>query len=198
MPPIVIPEAGLAVASGTVYGQPWVNVIGLRIDAGFALDQNIADSLGVDVRNLYNANVGLQVNDWQLDAVVIQDLRSGTAPAWDANITPVIGTNISDGMPPQVAMVVTHRTGLRGRSFRGRTYHAGLGEDSSTTSGQILTLTRTNFANAWTAFRTELATDFSGFIQHAVVSRALSETTLVTSSVADAEWDHQNRRKRTS
>lgn len=39
------------------------------------------------------------------------------------------GTQSGDMLPVQTALVLTHRTALRGRSYRGRTYVAGLGED---------------------------------------------------------------------
>jgi hypothetical protein len=39
------------------------------------------------------------------------------------------GTQSGDMLPVQSALVLTHRTLLRGRSYRGRTYVAGLGED---------------------------------------------------------------------
>lgn len=196
MPPVVIPNAMLAVASGTVYGQPWVNVIGLHNEIGTTLTQAIADQLGADVRGIYSELQPLLVNDWQLNEIVIQDLRTATAPSFEASITALVGTNISDGMPPHIAACATHRTEFRGRSFRGRTYLAGFGEDSSTTNGQILTLTRTEIADAFDLFRTNLQQGSTIGIFHAVVSRTLETTTEVIETTCDAEWDRQTRRKR--
>jgi hypothetical protein len=43
-----------------------------------------------------------------------------------------LGTVAGDPLPPQIAMVLTKRTALRGKSGRGRMYLCGFSEDSST------------------------------------------------------------------
>lgn len=55
------------------------------------------------------------------------DLRTEGAPTY-SNTTPILGTDASEPIPPGTAAVITLRTALRGRSYRGRTYYGGLGE----------------------------------------------------------------------
>lgn len=70
--------------------------------------------------------------------VVTAALDSDGAPtATSVPGTPPSGGAAGEALPAQNALVITHRTGLTGRSFRGRTYIGGLTE--SQTSGNNVT-----------------------------------------------------------
>jgi len=61
--------------------------------------------------------------------VKITDLSSASAPVTDFTTgLPLAGAGGADGLPNSVALVITKRTALRGRSYRGRIYHGGIGE----------------------------------------------------------------------
>ncbi len=68
-------------------------------------------------------------NDCTLNSATVYDMSSDSAPVYTStNGLPVTGSGNADGTPSQTALVVSHRTGLRGRSFRGRSYMPGLDE----------------------------------------------------------------------
>lgn len=61
--------------------------------------------------------------------------------------TPVSGSRPGDPLPSNVSFAVTHLTGFSGRSYRGRTFFAGLSE--SDVSGDLLSVGRADaFKNA--------------------------------------------------
>lgn len=67
-----------------------------------------------------------------LDRVEITDGRTEGAQIVQSTGTPVGGGASADMMPISTAFVITSRTGLRGRSYRGRIYFSGMPEGSHT------------------------------------------------------------------
>lgn len=68
-----------------------------------------------------------------------------------------LGTRAGDPLPPQVALVLTKRTKLRGKSGRGRMYLCGMSEDDSTNA-----VPTAAFLVAATALANHLALPFVG------------------------------------
>lgn len=65
----------------------------------------------------------------QLINVKLTDMTTNVAPVINyATGLPLPGTGAATSLPNNVALVVTKRTLLRGRSYRGRIYHPGLTE----------------------------------------------------------------------
>lgn len=63
-----------------------------------------------------------------LQRVSARDLTSASAPYYEINYgTPLAGTRSAAAVALHTSMSVTFRTALRGRSYRGRIYHYGLG-----------------------------------------------------------------------
>lgn len=63
-----------------------------------------------------------------LNSVIVRDLTTQSAPALEFTIgLPLVGT-VAAALPNHVTAAVKWITALRGRSFRGRTYHIGLAE----------------------------------------------------------------------
>lgn len=62
-----------------------------------------------------------------LQSVIVRDLttQSGPAVLYQTGL-PIVGFNGGQAMPGNVTFAVKWNTALRGRSFRGRTYHIGL------------------------------------------------------------------------
>jgi hypothetical protein len=75
--------------------------------------------------------------------VKLTDLTSEFGPVveWTTGL-PIVGTNIGQTMPNNVAIVMTKRTVFRGKSFRGRIYHPGLVE-AQVTNNQLVPATQT-------------------------------------------------------
>lgn len=65
---------------------------------------------------------------YQIGNVTAYDLRSDGAPIYVTSEAPDVGTHVGSPIPIQNALVVTLRTGYRGRSGRGRLYMAGYDE----------------------------------------------------------------------
>lgn len=65
-----------------------------------------------------------------LTQIKMTDLASATGPVLNYNTgLPLAGLSGSPSMPNSIAVVITKRTDLRGRSYRGRIYHCGLTEE---------------------------------------------------------------------
>jgi len=68
-----------------------------------------------------------------------------------------LGTRAGDPLPPQIALVLTKRTALRGKSGRGRMYLCGMSEDDSTAGKPVAAL-----LTAAGALSIELSSQFVG------------------------------------
>jgi len=67
-----------------------------------------------------------------LQQVVLRDLTTESGLAVERTTgLPLVGTNGSPQLPNNVTVAVKWSTGLAGRSFRGRTYHIGMPENST-------------------------------------------------------------------
>lgn len=61
--------------------------------------------------------------------LTVNDVVPGTSAPFVSTFTPVVGaTGSGEQLPPQSAIVLSWKTALKGRSFRGRTYLPGYGE----------------------------------------------------------------------
>lgn len=199
MPPLVVPQAALVTVRGTTQGRPWANVIGVGSELGaFPLNQTKADAIGAAVRDLYELLDTMMHNTWTMDTVEVLDLSSDTAPSYDVINAQIVGDNAGDPMPSNLALVATHRTGKRGRSYRGRTFLGGFAEATNGADGKASSAAQTNVINAFTVMRTSLAAIPSGGFVQAVVSRKEATWTRVISTACDGVWDHQDRRKKTA
>lgn len=87
----------------------------------------------------------------QLTQVKMTDLSFDFAPVvnWGTGL-PIVGTVGADGLPNNVALTLTKRTALRGRSYRGRIYHGGMAE-SQCAGNQIVGATVTSLLSAYAA-----------------------------------------------
>lgn len=193
---LVVPGAGLFTVKGSILGQPWANVWGLDFGGPIVVDQALTDLISTCFETFYASWQGTWITGWTADEAVLADLQTATAPSWDANWSPFGGMNTSDALPSNAAIAVTHRTGKRGRSYRGRTYLCGWGEGSLDALGQLPTSDATGLLTTLAALRSDLAAVIGGGIQLGVVSRKLLEVNPITSHVVNLQYDHQDRRKR--
>lgn len=93
--------------------------------------------------------------------------------------------------PADVAIAITWRTGLRGRSYRGRTYLGPLGSSTIDSGGRLNAAQRDRIVGAAPKLIGDPATrDW----QICVLSRVQSVATPVTSADIDHEFDTQRRR----
>ena len=134
-----------------------------------------------------------------LEAVRITDLTTAFSPSiTDATGLPAAGTGASPSMPNNIALCITKRTLLRGRSFRGRIYHPGLTE-GAITGNVVAGATVTGIINWYELLREFTLT--SGLAALCVVSyfeagnpRPEGLKTIVTHFTSDGTVDSQRRR----
>lgn len=132
-----------------------------------------------------------------LTKVVVSDLNPGNPVTAEATRA-FVGGSGGTGIPPEIAAVITLRTGLRGRSFRGRTFIGPLAEsminsdgeiDLGVTTGQGLLL---QFFQYWTNLQS--VDTGSGTHTLMVASFTLGRITPVEKIELDDQVDHQQSR----
>lgn len=101
------------------------------------------------------------------------------------------GASASGSVIPQVAALVSHRTGVRGRSFRGRTYLPFVVESLSEV-GKLDATTKTSMQTAWTAFVAAMAADTAPLC---IASYKLASQALVTTSTVESNLATQRLRQ---
>ena len=150
------------------------------------LCQNFWTAIGLAYRNCCGINVNFT-------AVTARDLQSVAGAVGTYAIPqPAPGTINADLMPANCAAVISWRTGLSGRSARGRSYIFGLQDGaaigSTLTNAQIALLTA--LSNAIGSF-----TNAGGVgVLFSILSKTLVNTFPVRNAIIDAIMDSQRRR----
>lgn len=186
-----------------------LNVLGGRVGGGFANSQAHANSLSTAIGAAV-ASSGLQAllaTTTSFQGVGIRDVRVAHQVEFASNAGFAAGLGANDPVPNQLAAVVTLRTALAGKSYRGRVYFSGADEDQNTPSGQI----DAGFNTALVDFMTEVQAAMAAEgITLAVLSApryanlpppadvqtwagALTDVTGI--ETRDTQWDTQRRRK---
>lgn len=188
--PTVIPNCAEVTCLGTIYGQPWANVFHIDKGGSTILDNTSAGIIATGFNAAYSTELtGPLVNDWALNQIRVLDLQNATAPSFSFDVT-TVGTASSDGMPPDIAGIVSWVTGLRGPRYRGRTYLCGFSEGGSDTNGRPDSATR-GAMDDWAA---SLMSSFDMVIAH----KDLGTFTAVTGRLVRDVWRRQRRRTYTS
>lgn len=99
---------------------------------------------------------GHQPTTMVLQRIDSRDLTAESAP-FDSRpcVGACAGTDVSAALPNNATLAVKWTTGLTGRSFRGRTYHIGLGEDK-VVGDTVQDAHRLELQTAYNALRTAL------------------------------------------
>jgi hypothetical protein len=180
-----------AVATGLAgNGDQWANVIGM---AGNAANFTNAEDAANAIKAFYtsiNADA-IFGSGWTLTEIkVTAGTSSGPNPVFVFPQT--LASSALSRLPGQNAIVVSWKTGLGGRSFRGRTYLGPISQAVITSAGVVSAGSRTTIQNAATALIAAL--DTVG-MPLAVYSRKLGEATPVTSAAVGTTVDTQRRRR---
>lgn len=92
-----------------------------------------------------------------LEGVVAVDWTEANGEQFVLTVAPPIpGTGVGVSTPNNVAIVVSHRSAKTGRSFRGRTYHAGI-NNGEVADNQVSVAYVTNVLNDYAALVLRLA-----------------------------------------
>lgn len=167
-------------------------------ESPWLLDQ--AGELGASAVSKWNTYMKPLVSSQViLNLIKITDLSSLNGFVLDYSTgLPLQGTNSGSALPANCALVITKRTALRGRSYRGRIYHYGM-NTAQVSNSAVLTASLTSILAAWNQFKVLAITDSEGLMT--VVSRVSDGVprlpgiaTLVSSLDSDGTLDSQRRR----
>lgn len=111
-------------------GQITENTLYFKSDEGWDVDA--MEDLAEQLKNWWVTEFRPAVpNSISLTAVKVTDLSSQFAPGIvDVNGLPLAGLSATEALPNNVTAAITFYTALRGRSYRGRNYVVGLGENA--------------------------------------------------------------------
>ena len=115
----------------TLQGVPVENVFHFVTLGGGPWDAGSIEALAENLLSLWTTIILPQQSSvLSLRSVLAKDLSAPVAPFFEAfPLVPVNGSLIGAAVANQNAVVLTKRSGLTGRSARGRTYHVGITED---------------------------------------------------------------------
>lgn len=125
-----------ATLEGTFDAEPVMIDLGFVSNSGAASFTDDAQALATELIAALELTVSSGVYlsplsaGYVVQSVRVQDLAPGVAASYVQGVG-VAGSNVvDDALPPQMALCVTWRTGLKGKSNRGRSYLTGFAEDS--------------------------------------------------------------------
>lgn len=159
----------LTVIGHTPGGEKWVNVF--HLDNGRANGTSLTSAHALAIRDrfatFYNAIKALQNQNYGVDQFVVKNMDA-TLAGEQFEMVPaaaIVGTAVTGPIPAQNAIVVSWRTALAGRSFRGRTYLAGFDKTAMDDNNHGLTsANQTVIGNAARALVDGLATDTTNLV----------------------------------
>lgn len=196
-PYIEVPETAEVRLKYLTPGGVAENVINFQKDGGWAPGE--MEDLANAVKDSWETNISTDVTeDVSLDEVVATDISTETGPQF-ALPAGISGAIASPALPQNVTLAIAFRTGLRGRSYRGRLYYVGLAE-SQVVGDQVSEAFQGGIIENFEAFFEGVSDAVPG-ATHVVVSRCQDDAWLTTAVVtpvltytADRTIDTQKRR----
>lgn len=182
----------------TCNGQRVENVVHYYADAAWTITDMTA--FGTPLVTWWVNNIRPLVHTGtSLRAIRMTDMRAAIAPVIEFNTgLPSVGSGAGASLPNSVSTVITKRTTLRGRSYRGRIYTYGMME-TQMDGDAINPAVTTSYINAWNAALTFTVgaitwnmVVLSRYANNA--PRANGEHTAVLNFTSDGIVDSQRRR----
>lgn len=201
MPPLVIPAT---VQAQIIWGKNGadhaVNVLHFINNTAAPVTQAMVDDVAAGMVVAFNepdlTPVAFRTrisNDYTLERVTLRDINVANQPLFESTGSPLsTGSSSADPLPDATALVVTLRTELAGRKFRGRIYTCGWAETQSGGDGQPAAAQSGHAVLFVNAIQREFL--IRQGLQLAVASRVDLASRQVTSTDADNRWDTQRRR----
>jgi hypothetical protein len=209
MAQLVIPNGAMMTLNWSGETRNWKNVIGMMVTGGsVTFNQALADTLfsGITTAAGFVTLLAALAPTVVLQNLSVRDLRAPNLPEFTSAGTPVSGGGTGDALPLSVAAVVTIRTALAGKSFRGRTYFSGFDELMNDAQGRQSAAVNTAIVSAMTSMNSIMA---GNGLTVAVLSRPVDAKTIpakttpartghataVSAFVArNTKWESQRRR----
>jgi len=221
MPYIKVPKLSgshpLVVATGvqvrlrwTLNGKLVCNVLGGQVGGGYANSQAHANALGTAVIGRFTSSglKALSASTTLMDGVGIRDVRTANQVEYLSVAAAVAGTGSGDPLPNSLAAVVTLKTALAGKHYRGRVYIGGAIEAENDSAGLIAAAYNTAIVAFITGVQADMGTEgitlaviarpnYLNLTPPADIQTFAGAVTPVTSiSALDTAWDSQRRRGR--
>lgn len=194
----------------TLSGVPYaLNILHAIHPVGQTHTQAIANSIDTAVKSALTASAlpAQLANTVALLRVSSRNMDSLSDPWFDGSAAALPGTAAGKPLPAANCLVVTNRTGLRGRSYNGRTYLTGFAEIANDSSGGATTAAATAASSFLNAIRTGvLGAPMNltlGVLSRYWTPPGTTETvervtplinTITGSFMLDQRWDVQRRR----
>lgn len=197
MPFVPIPNTARVELRYTQDGQQMANVF--HVEKSATLTVTDLQAIGTIFVDWYETLLPLVSNSVTLREISLidQSAASSIGIIWNTGL-PLIGGSASAAMPNGTSIAIKWGTGLTGRSFRGRTFHIGLGEAEITAN----TLQSTFASNLLAAYNA-LLTGFEETAYTLVVASRYTNnaprvtgvtTPILTAALADLTLDRQWKR----
>lgn len=135
-------------------GRNYVTTVHADNIAGTPITQANADNIMLLLHDAYTTSTfsGTLNNTWTLTEISVTALDTANGLQFHSTAHPLVGGFGGQLLPTQTALLLRLNTELRGASFRGRWYHAGLSETSSDGKWVATTITQAQgMANDWIA-----------------------------------------------
>lgn len=196
--PVIANTLRVAIEGHLSNGHSWANVLhfrktGVLTYAGAIaildpiLDAHLATSAGAGA-----SWASLADNLSSVEQIRYTPLDGTTATVVESHVIP--GAESAHALPANVALVITLRTGVRGRSFRGRVYQAPFVEAYNDDDGGPSSVLVAAVQAQWEEL---LAALVGSGLTLVVASYELVVATDVASVTVDGRWDTQRRRLNT-
>lgn len=144
------PDGAMGVCQWTGTLGTWTNRLAFTKPSYVFQDMvDLSNSLNSSIFTAFKSKLSPAVTFYGWDVI---DMRSFGAPAWVTPYAGAPGTGTGDEMPPSVCVVVTLRTALRGRAYRGRQYVAGF-EEPQITNGVWLAACTDQVLEQWNTWQ---------------------------------------------
>lgn len=111
------------------------NSFGFHVTTAPAVGENWEDLVPNFISYVQTAYLGLINNQWFIEQYKIVDMFSGTVVGEIGGNINYVGLGSGDAMPPQIAGIVSWRSGRTGRRGKGRTYLPPTSEGNSASAG---------------------------------------------------------------
>lgn len=162
--PVILNVVRCAVRGTSPSGQRWINVWHMHFASGTPPSAGDITALHAKFQKLYGGPIyagGVFIAQLGVASCTADDITytplDGTTSSTVLALAAVAGTQAGDALPSQSAVGVTLRTGLRGRSKRGRIFLAFGSEAQTDVGGRLATGTAALVPVEFAAWITDLA-----------------------------------------
>lgn len=177
--------------------QNWQFCLMLRKQSGAPVQADLVSAATIG-KDWWNTNLKVRVSDEVTCNRVVATNMTAQGAAQAVVTSGVAGTVAAISAPLNAALVISLRTALRGRSYRGRIYFGGIPVNNLLNATEVIALYASNVLNEFVALSALYAgAGFEQIVaskQHNGVTTNPAVTNPVTAFVCNAQIDSQRRR----